>query len=202
MQFDAAKLIANWFARHSHDGEFAYDPPGPPYSVIGPLGPAGRIVFTTKQFPVASAIRDCAECARLGMIARYGLPSDADADWIRHVTADHMLLFLGDLDPVDLLVFAWLRAQLDTKHVVHLGISDSFLAELRVDLSDTFVIDCSQSERESLPLLLDVFPDFRETVGRECADLLDKGRKIELEAVVSALGTYTSLLLPALKDPA
>jgi hypothetical protein len=191
-------LIENWFADHSEDGEFAYEARAAAYSVIGPSTRAGCIVFATKRSPVALAIHDSADCAGLGMIGHYGLPNDADIAWIRKVITNHQLFFLGDMDPVDLMIFCWLRSRLRPKRVVHLGVNDSYLAELQVDLPDSFILRCSPSERKSRSLLETVFPDLRATVGPRCAQLLKRGRKIELDAVVSALGSVAPILRPAL----
>ena len=40
------------------------------------------------------------------------------------------------------------------------------------------------------------FPDLRETVGPKCMSFLEHGRKIELEAIVSAQQTAALLLPP------
>ena len=42
------------------------------------------------------------------------------------------LLFLGDMDPADLMIFAWLREFLRPKSIVHLGVNDQYIAELAV----------------------------------------------------------------------
>lgn len=197
MGSSTAGLIEAWFAEHSDDGDFVYERKPSPYSVIGPSTPAGRIVFATKPSPVASAIHECAACSGIGMIGHYGLPSDLDVAWIRRVVAEHELLFLGDMDPVDLMIFAWLRARLQPKQIVHLGINDSYLAKLDVYLPESFLMQFSASERKSFPLLKKVFPDFRETVGEKCALTLERGRKIELDAIISATQSVAEILRPA-----
>ncbi len=191
------ELIEAWFADHE-GGEFvAYDPTIP-FNVIGTANEVSRFVFATKSTVVFQAIDGCAECAGLGIIARYGLPGKKDAQWIADLTARHDLLFLGDMDPVDLLVFAWLRARLHRKRVEHLGVSDRYLALLQVELPEHYTIELSPSERASMALVEKVLPDFREIVGMKCAAVLQQGRKIEQEAVVSTLGAAGRILLPAM----
>jgi len=97
------------------------------------------------------------------------------------------LFYLGDLDPPDLMIFAWLREKLLPKPIRNLGISDAYLTHLNAVLPPTFVMQCSPSERRALKVLRKVFPDLAETVGAVAAQLLREGRKIELEAVVSAI---------------
>lgn len=132
------------------------------------------------------------------MIGRCGLPNETDLTWIRNVVGELELLFLGDMDPVDLLIFSWLRAGLYPKEVRHLGINDSYLNELQIFLPESFILPCSPSERKSLSLLKKALPDFHQLVGPTCADLIRQGRKIELEAVVSAKTATSSILQSAL----
>jgi hypothetical protein len=197
MHRDKAKLIEAFFTEHADDADFGHDSHAP-FLVIGPGDDVSPIIFTTKPSPVAAAICQSEPCKEFGMIGRYGLPALKDAQWIRGVAAARKLLFLGDLDPVDLLVFAWLRLSLPSNSVAFLGTSDPYLAALQASLPESFLMSCSPSERAGLALVHEVFPDFCETIGPGCAELVDSGRKIELDAIVSALGTPVPILLPAI----
>jgi hypothetical protein len=196
MGINKAKLIETWFNDYRDDGEFSHQERFYPYTVIGPSSKAGRIVFATKPARVGLEIERYGDRASIGLIGRYGLPSADDAKWIRRLVGNHELWFLGDLDPPDLLILAWLRARLRPKRVEHLGINDSYLDELQVCLPDSFAMKCSLSERRSLPLLQKAFPRLSAIVGARCAELLEHGRKIELEAVVSAIGATAPILQP------
>ena len=77
--------------------------------MIVSAGPVGRVLFTTKPAIVSTVIEKCDAARDFGMIGRYGLPSVADLPWIRTMVGSRELFFLGDMDPVDLMVFAWLR---------------------------------------------------------------------------------------------
>ncbi len=200
MREKTTSRIEAWFAEHGGDGDFGFDP-STPYQVISPASRVGRVVFATKSFPVVHAINECGARAGLGVIARYGLPSENDIRWIADFAAKHELLFLGDMDPVDLLIFAWLRAHLRPERITHLGVNDAYLAALKVDLPESFILACSPSEQASLPLLEEILPDLGQTLGPMCYSTLQQGRKIELEAIVSTLGTPNSILLPAVKRP-
>ena len=199
MADDPTKSIEAWFAQHSEDGEFARAEPVA-ITAFPPTNVPGRFVCATKARPALLALDQCGESARVGVMALSGLPSDIHAAWISHEVADYEVFFLGDLDPVDLLIFACLRAKLHPKPIVYLGISDVYLRALKVSLPEPFVQRCAPSEQESMSLLSTVFPDYREVVGESCSRLLEQARKIELEAVVSALGSPAALLLPALGD--
>jgi hypothetical protein len=179
---------------HSDDGDFVYPGRAAPYTVIEPSKNAGRIIFSTKTLLVAKTIDEFNDFAGLGLIGRYGLPSRADLSWIRKIVSNHELFFLGDMDPVDLMIFCWLRACLRPKLIVHLGINDSYLTDLQTCLPDSFIMKSSFSERQSLPVLKKAFPDLHDTLGVECAKILEQGRKIELDAIVSASHTNTSIL--------
>lgn len=195
-----SRLIEQWFTKYSQDGDFVYEGRPAPYTVIAPAKAGGRVVFATKPHYVAQAIFESNECASIGLIGRYGLPCRFDLAWIRDVAAKHELFFLGDMDPADLMIFCWLRASLHPKQIEHLGVNDAYLHQLQVKLPDTFIMRCSRSERRSLPVLWKVFPELIKTVGVNCAQLLEQGRKIELDAVRTALRTSTPLLRPVIRS--
>jgi hypothetical protein len=93
-------------------------------------------------------------------------------------------MFLGDMDPVDLLVYAWLRASLRPRQVVHLGINDAFLSRLRTTSTEAVSVPCVPAERNSLDLLKQVFPDVGATIGPKCIALLERGEKLELDGML------------------
>lgn len=196
MRVNPAKLIEQWFTKYAQDGDFVYEGEPAPYTVIAPAKARGRIVFATKPDYVAEAIYQSSEFASIGLIGRYGLPCRFDLAWIRDVAAKHKLFFLGDMDPPDLMIFCWLRARLHPQRIEHLGVNDVYLRQLQVQLPDSFIMRCSRSERSSLLVLRKAFPDLNKTLGVNCARMLEQGRKIELDAVKSALGKVTPLLRP------
>jgi len=206
MRRNAAILIEQWFTRYRQDGEFLYEGTSSAYTVVGPSKLPGRIVFATKPHIAAAAIEEFREnapnsaCAKIGLIGRYGLPCRFDMAWIRDVVAKHELFFLGDLDPVDLMIFVWLRARLHPKRIEHLGINDDYLHQTRVRLPDSFIMRCSQSERKALPVLRKAFPILSETLGPDCTRILEQGQKIELDAVASALETFSPILSPLIRS--
>ncbi|HUY92124.1 MAG TPA: hypothetical protein VMV10_25505 [Pirellulales bacterium] len=195
MASELAKTIENWFAANG-DGEFVVGEDAGPYSVIPPGRESARIIFSTKASLIAMAIERCPRRGELGMVARQGLPNEADLRWLRGTMGASELWFLGDMDPPDLMIFAWLRHHLPEKQILHLGVSDAYLAALQLSLSESFVVRCSNSERSTMETLAAVFPDFREVTGPKCASLLEQGSKIEVEAVVSAAGSAAPILLP------
>jgi len=135
------------------------------------------------------------------MIGRYGLPDDSDLSWIRKLIAHHSLLFLGDMDPVDLLVFAWFRASLHPQDIVHLGINDAFLRTLQIGSTETLLSPCTAAERSSLDLLKEVFPDLEATIGTKCMASLERGEKLELDGILGGgnrAAALRSVFLPTI----
>ncbi len=92
------------------------------------------------------------------------------------------MYFLGDCDPFDLLVFAWLRQHLTIRF---LGTSDAVVSALGVDVTERITIPFPVEEQRAMSLVGEIWPDFAKSVGPQCARLLDGGRKLELEALVS-----------------
>ena len=200
MSFDLPHAIEEWFRQRGDDIEFVCCERAAAYTVIGPSKTEARpiYVYATKTSCIIEVKWKHPEFDVFGLISQSGLPNIENLSWIRDVVGQNQLMFLGDMDPVDLLIFAWLRAQLDRARVTYLGVSDSYLDQLRVVLPQTFILSCAPSEKASLPFLEKAFPDFREVVGPNCAGLLKDGQKIELEAVASVLGPPGPLLMPAL----
>ena len=189
MASDATIKIATWFGEHE-DGEFLRLPTTHPYAGTIPSPDARCILYTTKPPCVLHALEQCADVASIQVVGRPGLPNEDDARWLQALAGDREILFLGDCDPADLLVFAWLRSQIPLTHV---GVSDSLVRSLSVHVEDNMTIPLADSEREAAFLLTDVWPDYRQVVGSQCAGLLERGRKLEVEAVISWARGRTSL---------
>jgi hypothetical protein len=78
--------------------------------------------------------------------------------------------------------------------ITHFGVNDALLDNLHATVPHSFTIELAEEEIRALSLLDKVFPDLEDTVGEACVSLLRNGRKIEQEAVVSALGSQTPIL--------
>ncbi len=189
--------IEKWFNRRSDDGDFVCSKKPGIFSIIAPPGEQAPVLFVTKPSTVATAILESG--ASVGMIGREGLPIGSDAQWIRRAVGKATLLFLGDMDPADLMIFAWLRARMHPKKITHRGINDAFLHDVDVFLPESFIMKCSPSEQKALPILNSVFPDYAAVVGPNCADLLANARKIELEAIISAKGSVEPIVAAAIR---
>jgi hypothetical protein len=168
------------------------------YTLVPPSHRGAPIFYTTKTSAFAAGIANGEREHNFGLVGRQGLPSHEDVLAFRRLVSAHRLFFLGDLDPPDLLIFAWLRARLRPKRIRFLGICDRYLDQRKVVLPETFVIRCSPSERRSTKVLKSVFPDMEQFIGKRCDDLPSSGRKIELEAVVSAMAGAGSIVPPGL----
>ncbi len=131
---DLSKAIEAHFTAHDNDGDFVSSNPETPYKFWpSPIG--GRLVYSTKP---DAARRIFSES--FGLIARYGLPSPADADWLRRLAGRPRILFLGDLDPQDLMIFAWLRAHFGPRRIDYFGIGDWLLDERAIVVPDSYWI--------------------------------------------------------------
>lgn len=176
---DSIARIAAWFAEQD-DGEFVRLPVTHPYAVTAAPAETRRFLYTTKYATVLHAL-EATGVTSTQVVGRCGLPNDRDVSWLRALAGDHPVLFLGDCDPVDLLIFVWLRLQLPIRHV---GVSDSFIEKLGIRRGDSLTIPLSDSEQKALLLVAELCPDRTELVGSVCLALLNAGRKIEVEAAV------------------
>lgn len=179
--------IEDWFARHD-DGEFTCLPPEAPYSWVAPRALSERLSYTTKPRVLEAAVAQ-SPGVHVGFLGRHGLPGAHDVEWIALLASAQPLEFLGDLDPPDLLVFAWLCERLGPNRVTFLGISDALLASAGVVVDDLPWIALSPAEQAALPLVDQMTGGLASLVGPNCAALLERGRKLELEAIAFQPGS-------------
>lgn len=171
--------IRDWFATHE-DGDFLISPRSHPFSVVPPIRTTEAVIYCTKQHCVSRLIHDIGRPPFFAAVLRGGLPSDVDVDWLASIVGSRRLLFLGDTDPPDLLIFAWLRERIDIRY---LGISDQLLTRCAVPRSDNLLIPLSDTESAAMPLVSQLFADSQSQLGNWCSNLLASRRKIELEAL-------------------
>ena len=180
------RRIEKWFAEHDGDGEFACAPANVPYSIVGPIRTTKCIVYTTKPLAAVPLLVDQQDPLRpIAVIGRYGVPRETDVSWIRGLADRRPMYFLGDMDPVDLLVFAWLRARMRPQPLKHLGINESFLSALAI--RPTKMVSCCQSpaEIEAMSLVTEVLPDVDVIVGTKLKRWLQQGNKLEIDFLAS-----------------
>ncbi len=186
MKVNLTRTIEAWFEQHS-DGEFGCEEPGPAYWVQTPASARARVIFTTKPSTIGRAIAASENNQMLGLIGRYGLPNGRDLGWIRALIGARKLLFLGDLDPPDLMIFAWLRSRFRPARVRFLGISDDLLKRIGARPTERNTIALTPTELAAWQMLPSVMPDLQKLIGPSCVTLLASGRKLELEATLGAL---------------
>lgn len=168
--------------RQLDGGELTDIPSGYPYSIIFPRIESSPVVYATKWHAASSLLIAPDGACPIGMIGHCGLPSDEDLSGIAHIVRDHPAYFLGDCDPFDLLIFAWLRQFISIRF---LGTSDAAVSALGVDVRESITIPLPEEERRAMTLVREVCPNFAQLIGPNCAQLLDGDRKLELEALVS-----------------
>lgn len=197
---DVISRLEKWFTQADGHDDFWRCGPADPFTVVGPKGTGGdeTFVFAPKGYLILESKRVYREFDGIGLLSRSGVPQAQDVEWIRRVLDGRRMAFLGDMDPVDLLSFVWWRAWLGAEQVEYLGVSDRYLDRLGVEIPDNYTISLSTWEIMALDVLEVVCPEYRDLVGPNGAAILADGRKIELEAVMSALGPPGRLLLPAL----
>ena len=167
MQARPIRQIEKWFADHEGDGEYLQHRRTAPYSVVGPAGPTSPVLYTTKPAILCGVLDRSKDTPGFAIVGRGGLPSADDLKWITHLIGSRQVFYVGDMDPVDLTIFAWLRARLHPRPIGHLGVNDKLLEKLPKKLSDQFIIGCAPSERDALGLFGKLLPDYRQVVGQK-----------------------------------
>jgi hypothetical protein len=170
--------IENWFRQHE-DGEFSIVPQEVPSVCVGDRSAACTLVYTTKQHCLSRI--ELGELVQpVAILGRYGLPRRGDLDWL--CGGNVCRLFLGDADPPDLLVFAWLREHVSIQWA---GVSDEFFNARGYDRDPTIQIQLADSELAAVTQLVRLCPDYHELLGEFTSSLLDRGAKIELEGALA-----------------
>lgn len=175
---DRVDEIEAWFLAHK-DGEFGVAPSDYASVRIGDAATARTIVYTTKH-QCLRRIRDLSQLPEpIATLGRYGLPTDDDLPFVCRSSPTR--IFIGDCDPPDILVFAWLREHLP---IVWHGVNDDFLERHGTRSLDWIRIPLSAAERKAVSVLPQLCPDFRTLLGKYCSSIIDDGFKIELEGAV------------------
>lgn len=195
---DSLDRIAAWFEKRDGDGEFVRNADLIPRANLDAVTDASRIIYTTKPRLFAAELPRVEAPLHRSVIGRYGLPTADDLRRISEIAADATIVFLGDLDPPDLLIYAWLRGHLHPRKITHAGVNDRLLAALRIVVIDSMLVPAAPSEIDSLAFLKDAFPNCVDATGVACAQIIQRGFKLELEALVSARNA--SAVLQAVTD--
>lgn len=138
--------------------------------MISPSSLSRFILYTTKPRTLLPLFSDCSPDFPCGIIGRYGLPGDYDLEWLRTCANCRPILYLGDADPCDLLIFAWLRSRLE---ISFRGINDSLLNKCGVTLNNNFTIRQADSESAAMDLVAEQLPDLVNLIGDKCAAIIN-----------------------------
>ncbi len=168
--------IEAWF-RANEDGEFCEYPAVHKSTLTGDHSNARTIIYTTKGHCVPRIPGLTLE-SPVAMIGRYGLPFSGDLALLYPNATSINRIFIGDADPSDILVFAWLREHVPIRRY---GVNDDFLNRHDNRNCESIHIALSDRERETVQKLTQLCPDYRKLLGHYCSRLLDDGFKIELE---------------------
>lgn len=173
--------IESWFRDHE-DGEFVVLLSKHPSTVIGDRSAPRTVVYTTKPSFLARHLQRFDLAHPVLIVGRPGLPQSTDLAHLERSPVVTNCFFLGDADPPDILIYAWLR-----EHVAigWLGVRDELLDRVPSTDRPRMQIPMSDAEKQTMRVLPDLCPDFRGLLGPYCSSALDRGSKIELEAAMN-----------------
>jgi hypothetical protein len=164
------------------DGEITTQDRTYPFNVVPPLANSKSVLYTTKFHSLRRFSESLETGPPCGVLARYGMPEIEHISWISAFVNDRTLLFLGDCDPFDLIVFSALASVFE---IEYLGVSDRLLKLMDVDIDHHLTIPLESGEAAALELILEKSDRMQTLVGPNCYAMLKEGRKMEIEAVVS-----------------
>ena len=200
MPSNSCERIEAFFAACGDDGEFARSPVDCPYSVIFPraVDRLGCVIYATKSAVVLQQIPDAGLTDNHALVARCGLPSQRDGEFLASLAGGRRVSFLGDLDPPDLLIFAWLQEALAPTPINHVGVNDALWRALDSTMPENLALPLVDAELDAVAVLEDVLPNWVEIVGPSSATLLRSGRKLELESAAAVSRDALTRLLAGL----
>src|SRR5262249_43793986 len=146
--------------------------------VVGPTAASQCMVYATKPRILELFPHSRTKLPRLALVGRYGLPQAEDIPWIARLVGRRRLWFVGDADPVDLLVFAYLRLFFH-RQVAYLGVGGDIIAGLSEKKISIIAFSMAPSEVAARDLLGAVCPDLEEILGSRMKSLWDAKLKIE-----------------------
>ena len=178
------------------------EPPGewPPLEFYVSTTRPTRVFFFTKVWLPRMWLRSDVYPQRTDSIVHYGMPSRRQRELLRaHSSlAGAALRFVGDLDPLDLTVFASLQAggaplrgdAAPAVPVAYAGIDDPWLSicerRLRGRQLASVCIRQDATEKKLLRELERAGVDLEALIGPRCAALLHGGLKLEIEGASHA----------------
>ncbi len=178
------RVIESWFHDHE-DGEFVVAASDHRSSVVGDSSAARTVIYTTKVHCLSHSLHALDVAHPVMIVGRYGLPVSGDLNHLDALPVGTCCYFLGDADPPDILAFAWLR---EHAAIGWLGVNDKLLNQSPASDRASLEIAMSEAEKQTMRVLPDLCPDFRDLLGPYCSGTLDRGFKIELEAAMINLG--------------
>ncbi len=119
----------------------------------------------------------------LGFLFQVGFPNKRTLEWLKQQNFD--VKFLGDLDPVDLLIFRIL--QTITDNVTFLNPYESIAA-------NAFVQEQTVEEKQAFKHFESQFQEIENAISPSNYKLVKSGKKIELEAVADSIQWFLQSL--------
>src|SRR5262245_40675597 len=157
------------------------------YWLRSPRANTGRVLYLTKQHVLSRIFETATEDLDIGYICFPGLPLRADAAWLTAFVGNRRLIFFGDLDPADVMIFAWLRARLPAANVIHFGLNDGMQQRIGYSMPSNCQIRLNTPERNAVANIEQFVPDMRDLLGPNAFDVWQNGFKFEVETLLSYL---------------
>lgn len=167
-----------------NEGDFARPNRSAPYSLVLPRSMPATWLYVTRP-PIVQHIFWDDPHFEFGILSRGGTPSEAEATILCDLLRGSVVGFLGDLDPPDILKFAWLQEAIQPCALSFLGISDALLKGAGVGTTERIAFAMADLEALALPVLTEYVPNLAELVGPRCHAVISESKKCELEGVLS-----------------
>ena len=174
--------IRGWFDS-TNDENFNCLPESHPSFKSGDIASASAIVYITKPscIPYLSMFSsEGIDLRCLPIIGRYGFPSDRDIVLLFDEIPKRTVYFVGDADPVDMMIFLYLQEVLPSS-VLWFGVRDAIVKDM---VGEQFLIPLSESERLAITHFPQLEFQCKELIGWNLANFFTAGKKLESEGFI------------------
>jgi hypothetical protein len=164
-----------------------------PLHCVAALTQCRRVIYTTKG-EWLSRLQHGRLPPDVTLLWRYGPLAPVHRRLVQSIVEQQNtpLAFVGDLDPLDLAVFATLVAEPEVPEGSFLGVSDAWLLRCESDLAhrqgrrlQQVCISMTTNERDGFERLLRLPVDWTRWIGPRAVALLHSGLKLELEGATN-----------------
>ena len=183
---NTAEWIHGFFTEHAGDGAFDLFHDAFPVAYVPCLPGMQSLLYVQKPSVLYRLTEEPnLSATRFGLISQVGLPTQRTLSMLTSLSMLKLIAVFVDLDPVGLMIYAWLREMLPEKNVQLLGVTTRMQQDIGVSAAYPWTIPFEPSESLAYEMLSAHNPALLREPGVACLQLFEQHKKLELEVFLS-----------------